>query len=80
MRLSKRGADRSMILAEIDGTMKKHNILIFFLDRQLYIVIDINYPSLKRATFYPPSPFVKGCETGGAKPIRRLPRLVIAYC
>jgi hypothetical protein len=46
---------------------------------QLYIVIEIIIPPWK-GRLSPPSPFVKGCETGGAKTIRRLPRLVIAYC
>ncbi len=31
VRLSKGGADRPIILANIDETMRKHNILIFFL-------------------------------------------------
>ena len=31
VRFSKGGADRPIILADIDETMRKHNILIFFL-------------------------------------------------
>jgi len=47
------GADGPMILANFDGTGVKHNILIFFLDIQLYIVIKMAIPPWKRTALSP---------------------------